>query len=285
MPIHSVAPGALTPGAAAFYRHALTALSDSRVPFLLGGAYAFAQFTGIERHTKDLDVIVHPDDVSRVLSVLQNAGYATEIPFPHWLAKARCGEDYIDVIYSSGNGVARVDDEWFDHSRDGQAFGVPLKLIPREEMIWSKAFVVERERYDGADVIHLVRCAGKELDWQRLLRRFGDRWRVLMAHLVFFGFVYPGARDCVPKWVLDDLTARLLDDHAAPHPDDVCQGTLLSRQQYLVDVDQWGYEDARHRLPDEHMSADDIALWTAAIAPDFALEPERGGPIAARGGR
>ena len=25
----------------------------------------------------------------------------------------------------------------------------------------------------------------------------------------------------------------------------VCQGTLLSRAQYLVDVDEWGYEDAR----------------------------------------
>ena len=28
------------------------------MPFLVGGAYAFARYTGIERHTKDFDVFV-----------------------------------------------------------------------------------------------------------------------------------------------------------------------------------------------------------------------------------
>ena len=37
---------------------------------------------------------------------------------------------------------------------------MPGPLIPAEEMIWSKAFIMERERYDGADVAHILRaCA------------------------------------------------------------------------------------------------------------------------------
>jgi hypothetical protein len=44
----------------------------------------------------------------------------------------------------------------------------------------------------------------------------------------------------------------------------VCQGTLLSRAQYLVDTDEWGYEDARLE-PRGGMSADQIETWTAAI--------------------
>ena len=56
-------------------------------------------------------------------------------------------------------------------------------LSPPEEMIWSKAFVQERERYDGADVIHLLRELGPTLDWPRLLMRFGDRWRVLLSFI------------------------------------------------------------------------------------------------------
>ena len=28
-------------------------------------------------------------------------------------------------------------------------------------------------------------------------------------------------------------------------PEAVCQGTLLSREQYLIDIDRWGYADAR----------------------------------------
>ena len=46
---------------------------------------------------------------------------------------------------------------------------MPVLLAPPEEMIWSKAFVCERERYDGADVNHLLRACGRQMDWQRLL--------------------------------------------------------------------------------------------------------------------
>ena len=98
------------------------------------------------------------------------------------------------MIYCSGNGVAEVDDEWFSFAADGEILGVPVRLCPAEEMIWSKAYVQERERFDGADIAHLIRCRGKSMDWDRLLRRFGDHWRVLFSHLVLFGFIYPGDR-------------------------------------------------------------------------------------------
>ena len=35
-----------------------------------------------------------------------------------------------------------------------------VKLCPPEEIIWSKSFIMERERFDGADINHLLRiCA------------------------------------------------------------------------------------------------------------------------------
>ena len=63
--------------------------------------------------------------------------------------------------------------------------------MPVEEMIWSKAFLMERERFDGADVLHLMRARQKEINWPRLLSRFGEHWRVLLSHLVLFPYVYP----------------------------------------------------------------------------------------------
>ena len=140
------------------------------------------------------------------------------------------------------------------------------KICPAEEMLWSKAFVMERERYDGADVIHLMRCGAETLDWDRLLDRFGPRWRVLLSYVILFGFVYPGERTRIPRHVMDALLARLGpeldgDDASAAK---VCQGTVVSRQQYLVDVQQWGYADARLR-PRGNMSAEEIAYWTEAI--------------------
>jgi hypothetical protein len=48
----------------------------------------------------------------------------------------------------------------------------------------------------------------------------------------------------------------------------VCYGTIISRQQYLKDINDWSYTDAR--LADDVMDAEDIALWTAGIEVDGA---------------
>ncbi len=68
---------------------------------------------------------------------------------------------------------------------------VEVLLAPPEEMIWSKSFVLERERYDGADVNHLLHACGESLDWERLLHRFDRYWEVLFSHLLLFQFAYP----------------------------------------------------------------------------------------------
>jgi hypothetical protein len=255
-----------------FYCRTLDVLGAAGLPFLIGGAYAFSRYTGIQRHTKDFDIFVKPDDFESVMAALGRAGYATDVPFPHWLGKAHHGEYFVDVIFGAGNGVARVDDSWFEHSVTETVLDVPVKLVPAEEMLWSKAFIQERERFDGADVAHLLRAIGSSLDWARLVRLFGPHWRVLLAHLVLFGFIYPCERDKVPAWVLERLTQHLRATFDAPAPTDrVCRGTLLSRQQYLVDIEEWGYADARTR-PDNPMTDDDIATWTAGIATDGASD-------------
>jgi hypothetical protein len=254
--------------AKAFYCHTLRILNHARLPVLIGGAYAFARYTGIERHTKDFDVFVREQHFKPTLDALARAGYATETAFPHWLGKAYHGEFFVDVIFSSGNSLARVDDEWFAHAIHDHIFDEPVALVPPEEMVWSKGFVQERERFDGADIAHLIHARGDALDWQRLLRRFGAHWRVLLSHLVLFGYIYPSERERVPGWVMHDLLRRLGDSLSAPPPSErVCHGTALSRQQYLIDVERWGYRDVR--TCSEHPMTDaEIATWTAGIARD-----------------
>jgi hypothetical protein len=268
MSIPTLNMNALPPETATFYRQAMRALKAAGVPFLVGGAYALTPYTGVVRHTKDFDVFVKKDDVRRVLGVLGDAGFGTEMTFPHWLAKAYHGDDFVDVIFSSGNGVATVDDEWFEHAVPGEVLGERVLLSAPEEMIWSKSFVMERERYDGADVNHLIRSRGPGLAWRRLLLRFGRHWRVLLSHLVLYGFVYPGERDKVPAWVLRELTGRLLEEAEAPAAaGHVCGGTLLSREQYLSDLRQRGYGDARLG-PGGTMTPAEVRQWTEAIGGD-----------------
>lgn len=258
----------LEPGGREFYRRVLESLERAGVPFLLGGAYAFTTYTGIARHTKDLDIFLRERHVEKALAVLAAEGYPGEMAFAHWLAKARHGDYFVDLIFSSGNGVAGVDHRWFEHATDGEALGVPVRLCPVEEMIWSKAFIMERERFDGADVLHLILARGETMDWKRLLERFGRHWRVLLSHLILFNFVYPFESGRIPPFVLADLLSRLRAETALPPtPERVCRGTLLSRSQYLVDVGTWGYEDARI-VPAGSMHPDEVEQWTAGIDED-----------------
>jgi hypothetical protein len=246
-------------------RRVIATLRDGDIPFLVGGGYAFIRYAGIERRMKDFDVFLREADWARASRVLQDAGIATVLAFPHWLGKAVKDDVFVDIIYGSGNGVAPVDDEWFRHATDDEVLGIPVKLVPREELVWTKAFVMERERFDGADVVHLIRVCAKELDWQRLVSRFGQHWQVLLGHLVFFGFVYPGERRLIPGEIMTELLRRLeRAREALPATTKVCRGPLISRAQYLIDIEEWGYIDPRE-APRGGMTEDEIAQWTAAI--------------------
>jgi hypothetical protein len=245
-----------------FYRSALTHLNAGGVRYLVGGAYAMECVTGIGHRTKDLDLFVKRRDLEQLLSALQRLGCSTSRQGRHWLWKAIWGEHVIDVIFGAGNGQILVDGVWFEQAIPGELFGVPVFLCPVEETIWMKSFIMERERYDGADIAHFLRARAEQLDWDRLLWRFGADWPVLLSHLILFGYIYPAERRRVPEWVIEELAARLLlepvEVAAAPR---LCRGGLLSRAQYIVDVKDWRYLDARV-VPFGHMAPEDAASWS-----------------------
>jgi len=159
--------------------------------------------------------------------------------------------------------VLEVDDAWFTYSVDAEVLSRPVRLCPVEELLWSKAYIQERERFDGADVLHLLHAKASVLDWHRLLARFGDHWPVLLSHLVLFFFAYPDRRGTVPAEVMDDLMARMARTRTEPN-NSLCFGTLLSRKQYLFDITRLGYVDARLE-PHGGMSPEELDIWTRAI--------------------
>jgi hypothetical protein len=248
---------------ATFYQDAFAILEEANIKFLIGGAFAQSRHTQRDRDTKDLDIILRREDVPRMLAAFEHAGYQADVPYPHWLAKIHSNGHYLDVLFGSGNGVVYVDDSWFLHSVDADVLDRKVQICPAEELIWSKAFVQERERFDGGDVLHLLHSCARTLHWDRLLARFDQHWPVFYAHLVMFLFAYPDRRADIPRRILDELTEKL--KHLAPNEaEHVCHGTLVSREQYLFDVNVLGYEDARLE-PRGRMTNHDLDIWTDAI--------------------
>ncbi len=257
---------------ASFYRDALTLLNQEGIPFLVGGAFAHACYTDIRRSTKDLDLFILRNDYQVIERVMTRHSWRVELTYPHWLAKVYNGKEFIDLIFNSGNGLTPVDAQWFKGNARTEVLGVPVNLANVEDCLLSKAFIMERERYDGGDVAHMLLLNAHRIDWTRLLQSFGIHWRVLLAHLTLFGFIYPSDHHRIPREVILQLTQRLTQEILMPPAVElpVCAGTLLSREQYLHDVEKLGYVDGRLTSVST-MTAEDVQVWTQAIPPKSSL--------------
>jgi len=228
----------------AFYREALELLQESSAEFMLGGAFALFHYTGIYRDTKDLDIFCRIRDYPKILKYFSEKGYKTELSDVRWLAKIFKEEYFIDVIFDSVNNICSVDDSWFEHAHNAEFVGLNVKLLSPEELIWCKIYVQNRERYDGADVNHIILRYGKKLDWKRLFSRFEQHWHLLLSQLINFQFVYPADyHDIIPKWLFDELIGRAQEQYDLPPSlEKVCRGPMIDQTQYSIDIKDWNYK-------------------------------------------
>ena len=226
-----------------FYKKVLDIIVESNIPFMIGGGIAVCEYTGIARLTKDLDIFCKAGDCPKIVNILGRSGLKVRILDERWLAQALETKYYVDILFSSPNYLVTVDDSWFIYSQKTRLFGHQVKLIAPEELIWCKAYIQDRDHYDGADINHLFLKLGKQIDWRRLLNRMESHWEVLLSFLINFRFVYPSERTVIPRWLMEELLSRLKYQIGNPTPiDKICRGPLLSRVQYKIDIEKFGFE-------------------------------------------
>ena len=100
-----------------------------------------------------------PGAVPEAFEILVQQNFETYIQDPVWLAKARRGDYFVDIITGVGNATMSVEESWIDRAVEDEVLGIRCKVIGPEELIASKLFVTRRERFDGADIAHLVEPA------------------------------------------------------------------------------------------------------------------------------
>lgn len=228
----------------AFYKEALQLLNSSGIDYLLGGGFAMYHYTGIYRDTKDLDIFCKPNDHTKILKYFADHGYTVQLTDVRWLAKLFKGDYFIDIIFDTVNNICTVDDTWFQHAVHAEFVGEPVRYIAAEELIWCKSYVVNRERYDGADINHVILKYGEKLDWKRVLMRLDKHWHLLLSNLILFQFVYPyDYQQIIPKWLFDELMRRCNEQYELPAAViRVCRGPIIDNTQYEVDIKQWDYK-------------------------------------------
>lgn len=226
----------------------LTLFSAHHIPFAVSGAFALHQHTGIWRDTKDLDVFLAHEEVPRALSVLGAEGFETEICDPVWLCKARRGEYFVDLITGMSNAVILVDRDWIENASGADVLGVPVKVLAAEELIASKVFVTRRERFDGADIVHVIYGTAGKLNWTRVLNLLGEHWMILLWVLVLYQYVYPAHSELVPRELWNDLLSRMRNDLDHPDPNAPFRGSLIDENMFAIDAKEWGMANLNAEL-------------------------------------
>lgn len=226
-----------------FYRDVLEVITEKNVPFMIAGAYALRHHTQIFRDTKDLDLFCKAGDYPRILKVLIELGFKTEITDARWIAKAFKNDHYVDLIFNSVNGICPVEDSWFERASTMELFDAKWPCLSAEDLMWCKIYIQDRTRYDGADVNHIILKCGDVMDWKYILMRMEQHWQLLLSQLINFQFIYPSQQEKVPNWLMDELLQRQADIMALPAAlDAVCRGPLVSQTQYETDVREWGFK-------------------------------------------
>lgn len=252
LPVSSSHPPTFVPEALACYRRAIESLRQAGIPFVIAGAFALHEHTGIWRTTKDLDIMLEARSVPAALPCLEEHGFQTRIEDPVWLAKAFCGDYFVDLITALGNAALVVDASWIERAQPYELFGVPCRVLGAEELMASKIFVSHRERFDGADVAHLIRACGDRLDWERVQQLMTGHEEMLLWSLVFFAYVYPAHVHLVPRGLWDELVRGLQQHIQHPNRDEPFRGTLIDPNMFAIDTKEWGERDLYGEYCEQH---------------------------------
>lgn len=243
LPVTSSEEPTWAPEAYECYQGVVRGLLQANVPFAVSGGFAFHHHTGIWRTTKDLDLVTPPDAVPRAFEVLAREGFETYIQDPVWLGKARSGDYFVDLITGVGNATLTVEQAWIDRAQEDEVLGIRCKVLSSEEMIASKLFVTRRERFDGADIAHLLSARARTLDWVRLRKLTEPHWQMLYWQLVLFAYIYTARAIDIPGSVWSELSERFQRAVATPQADKPFRGTLIDPKMFAIDVNEWGERD------------------------------------------
>ncbi|MGI8958172.1 MAG: hypothetical protein ACR2IV_00090 [Bryobacteraceae bacterium] len=209
--------------------------------FAVGGGFATMTYTGQWRDTKDMDFFILERDKDEMIRILAESGledyYDQQAYERHWIYRSHKDETIVDVIWAMANRRAAVDEGWL-HGPLVEAGGERFRLVPAEETLWSKLYVLQRDRCDWPDGLSLIYAMGTDLDWCRLLERVGEDAPLLSGLVSVFGWLCPDHARELPGWLWNELGARHIEIDALLDRDTDRVSLLDSRPWLMPDQEE-----------------------------------------------
>jgi hypothetical protein len=190
------------------YRCIFSEATRLRIPFAIGGGLAAMVYADHPRDTKDIDLYVQPKDREAMIKVVLDAGlsdYFDRNPYDrNWIFRSFRDDSIVDVMWAMANQRAQVDPEWLN-GPSVSIGGLSVRLVRPEETLWSKLYVLQKDRCDWPDAINMLSGMAADLDWAHLMRRTAEDTPLLAALVQVFQWICPDQCSALPPGVLDRL--------------------------------------------------------------------------------
>jgi len=255
IPETSSCPAAIPAKQQKLFHAVLSLLEENRIGYAVAGAFALQAHTGIYRDTKDLDLFLTSGSAVGALQCLRQEGFECEVCDPVWLYKVHRDGFFVDLITGMSNAALVVADSWIERAIPAVIRGVQTRVLGPEELLASKLFVIRRERFDGADIAHIIYGTRGRLDWLRVLALAGEHWEILFWALVLFRYVYPAQTNYVPREVWRDLIGRFQEAVAHPDPSAKFRGSLVDDRIFAIDIREWGLENLNREYRERRLQS------------------------------
>ena len=184
------------------YQRLIATCKAAGLPFAIGGGLAIGVYTGRWRETKDIDFYVLPKDLDKMRQILSEAGlvdYYDQLPYDRaWIYRSVQDKIIVDVIWAMANHKTDIDEKWIEGGPVVTIRGERFRVVPAEEMIWAKLYVMQKDRCDWPDVMNMIYAQRERLDWGHLLDRLGEDAPLLRAALLLFEWLSPAAARELP---------------------------------------------------------------------------------------
>jgi hypothetical protein len=225
----------IDPGEWQVYRRVMDEAERAGVRFAFGGAFATAVYTGDLRNTKDFDFYILPRDREAMVGAITRTGlkdYYERLPYDRqWIYRASTGDVIVDAIWAMANQRAQVDEDWLSGGPEVTIRGERLRAIAIEELIWSKLYVLQRDRTDWGDVLNLIDVRAGEIDWSHLLDRLAEDVPLLAGALSVYGWLAPDRAGDIREEVWHRLGLRFPQPGSDP--------VIASERARLLDSRPW----------------------------------------------
>lgn len=236
----------------AVYLPVIQAAQQQRTSFALGGGLAFSYYTGMWRNTKDLDLFVLPRDrdaLIRILNDLDFTDYFDQAGYDRsWIYRGHKDGLIVDIIWQMANHRAEVDDRWLSGPEITMR-GATVRIIPPEELIFAKLYVLQRDRCDWPDLLNVLFEKGEHLNWTRLMDRLDRDVPLLSALVHVFAWLCPQRAAKLPplRALLNEHTrAESHAEHVGACEFDRTRSAFLDGRPWFVPLER--NEKLRERL-------------------------------------